>query len=206
MPPDGFPRRRHHAFLVRRTGHRVLPRHRPDRRGDDLRRTLGAGHRMGRQQGPHPRRFGHRHHLVGGHGRRRALHEPAAGLHVGRSLRIPVRQHRHRDTRRRRGADRSDAVHHRRSAAMAAAGDVRGLRPRFRPQPGHSDPRDLLRDGGADRRDDRPLDPHHGNRPADFAAHDARCHRQFALALVPDHRALRAAGRRGGQAPASSSS
>ncbi|MFQ7386960.1 MAG: metal ABC transporter permease [Alistipes sp.] len=29
---------------------------------------LGAGHRMGRQQGPHPRRFGHRHHLVGGHG------------------------------------------------------------------------------------------------------------------------------------------
>ena len=59
--------------------------------------------------------------------------------------------------------------------------------------------RDFARDGGADRRDDRPLDPHHGNRPADFAAHDARCHRQFALALVPDHRALRAAGRRGGQ-------
>ena len=39
--------------------------------------------------------------------------------YVGRSLRIPVRQHRHRDTRRRRGADRSDAVHHRRSAAIA---------------------------------------------------------------------------------------
>ena len=57
----------------------------------------------------------------------------------------------------------------------------------------------LAGDGGADRRDDRPLDPHHGNRPADFAAHDARGHRQFALALVPDHRALRAAGRRGGQ-------
>ncbi len=39
-----------------------------------------------------------------------ALHEPAAGLHVGRSLRLPVRQHRDRDRQRRRGPGRTDGL------------------------------------------------------------------------------------------------
>lgn len=199
MPEDGFPRGRHHARLVRRAGHSFLRGSQPHSRGDGLRRAFGAGHRVGREPGAHPRGFGHRHHLVGGHGRRGALHEPQAGLHLRRPLGLPVRQHRHRDARRRRGARHPDRGHHGRGSAVAAPRDVRGFRPRLRPQPRHPYARDLLRHGGAGRRHDRPLDPHHGHRAAHLAAHHARRHRQRPLQILPHHRARRPAGRRGRQ-------
>ena len=46
---------------------------------------------------------------------------------------------------------------------------------------------------------DRPLDPHHGHRAAHLAAHHARRHRQRPFQILPHHRALRPAGRRGRQ-------
>ena len=193
MPEDGFPRGRHHARVVRRAGHRLLSGTESHCRAMVFAVLFGARHRMGGQPRPHPRGFGHRHHLVGRHGRRRALHEPQAGLHLRRPLGLPLRQHRHRDARRRRGARHPDRGHHRRGSAVAAPRDVHGFRPRLRPQPRHPDARDLLRHGGAGRRHHRALHPRHGHRAAHLADDRARRDDERPLQILPHHRALRPA-------------
>lgn len=125
LPAAGLPQRRHHALLVRRTGHRFLPRNQSDSGRDGLRRPLGTGDRMGQRPGPYPGGFGHRHHLVGRYGYRRTVHEPAPGLHIGRPLEFPVRQHRNGHPHRCPGARRSDARGNCRHAPLAASGHVR---------------------------------------------------------------------------------
>ena len=208
LSPHGLSGGRHHPCVVRRAGHRLLSGTESHCRSARLRRSLGARHRMGGQPRPHPRGFGHRHHLVGRHGARRTLHEPASGLHVGRSGRIPLRQHRDGLGRRRRGAGRAHGARRRRRRAVAASGNVRRLRPRIRPQPGHRHADRLLSHGGPHGRHHRACHPRHGHRAAHLADDRPRRDDEHALEILPhDRLRLRRArrtgrsGRPGGQLP-----